>query len=495
MNPNQTELWQRLERFQLDDSQVSFPFTARLARENGWSRGFARRVTDEYKRFAFLCVAAGHPCTPSEQVDQAWHLHLIFTRSYWDGFCREALRQPLHHGPTKGGAAEGDKFHDWYARTLTSYRQHFGEPPPADIWPPAAQRFGEDLRVERVNVARHWVIPKPVWWPAAKVAALLGVGGLAVAGCRDAMLGYVPVFDWNGPDFLKFYVVALLSAAGFVLLRLLLWDKAQEKRAETLPVPADVYELAAVTGGTERMAQAAIVSLANAGTFKLGGLDGKQLQVVGPLPGAAHPIEQAVYARLLSCETVSARAAAAEAADLPALREFLNRPQDLDQIGRAPSRLLLLPLVLVALIGVIKLVIGIQRDRPVGFLAVLLFGTVVVVSWSAGSLRGIRPWRKYAADSFRKRGAALQQEVLGRTPWRHGGTGLALTTALFGVGALSGTLFADYVPLLVPPPPVRPASVSGGDSGCSSGSDGGSGGGGDGGGCGGGGCGGCGGGH
>ena len=83
MNTNQTELWQRLEQFQLDEAQVAFPFTARLARENGWSRALAQRVALEYKRFAFLCVAAGHPCTPSEQVDQAWHLHLIYTRSYW----------------------------------------------------------------------------------------------------------------------------------------------------------------------------------------------------------------------------------------------------------------------------------------------------------------------------------------------------------------------------------------------------------------------------
>ena len=59
----------------------------RLASENGWSREYAVRVMQEYRRFAFLAVAAGHPVSPSDAVDQAWHLHLVYTRSYWDEFC------------------------------------------------------------------------------------------------------------------------------------------------------------------------------------------------------------------------------------------------------------------------------------------------------------------------------------------------------------------------------------------------------------------------
>ncbi|MEK6230809.1 MAG: hypothetical protein N2A42_03075 [Luteolibacter sp.] len=33
----------------------------------------------EYKRFVALAMLAGHPVTPSEEVDQAWHLHLVYT--------------------------------------------------------------------------------------------------------------------------------------------------------------------------------------------------------------------------------------------------------------------------------------------------------------------------------------------------------------------------------------------------------------------------------
>jgi hypothetical protein len=98
-------------------------------------------VVEEYRRFVYLAMAAGHPVTPSVDVDHAWHLHLTYTRSYWEEMCGRVLGRPLHHDPTRGGLAEGAKFTDWYARTLRSYQEAFGSAPPADIWPSPAERF------------------------------------------------------------------------------------------------------------------------------------------------------------------------------------------------------------------------------------------------------------------------------------------------------------------------------------------------------------------
>ena len=161
MTADQAELYERIKSFRFDEDTTVFPFAARLARDNGWSTGYTARVISEYRRFAFLAVAAGHPVTPSDQVDQAWHLHLLYTRNYWNSFCREVLGKPLHHGPTKGGSAEKEKFHDWYGKTLESYRRFFGENPARDIWPEAKIRFGEDIHYQRVNTKRLWIIPKP----------------------------------------------------------------------------------------------------------------------------------------------------------------------------------------------------------------------------------------------------------------------------------------------------------------------------------------------
>jgi hypothetical protein len=155
------ELWERITSHRLDDPNARLTFTARLARENGWTIGYSLRVVHEYRRFVFLAMTAGHAVTPSEEVDQVWHLHLVYTRDYWGTFCEQVLREPLHHGPTLGGKREAGRFDTQYRRTLEAYETAFGGPPPGDIWPPPERRFGEDLAWRRINIARHWVIRKP----------------------------------------------------------------------------------------------------------------------------------------------------------------------------------------------------------------------------------------------------------------------------------------------------------------------------------------------
>ena len=66
------------------------------------------------------------------------------------------------------GPQESDKFDRWYQKTLKSYRRFFGHEPPAEIWPDASIRFGQDLHFQRINTTQHWVIPKPRLVGAAK---------------------------------------------------------------------------------------------------------------------------------------------------------------------------------------------------------------------------------------------------------------------------------------------------------------------------------------
>ena len=88
------DLWQRIDAFSFDEPGVSFPFSRRLARENDWSLYFAKRVIIEYKRFCYLAMRAGHPVAPSDEVDQAWHLHLLYSVGYWEEFCARILASP-----------------------------------------------------------------------------------------------------------------------------------------------------------------------------------------------------------------------------------------------------------------------------------------------------------------------------------------------------------------------------------------------------------------
>lgn len=167
-------LWHSLSRYQIGPADAALTFPARLARENGWSLTHAERVIEEYRRFAFLAATAGHPVTPSDSVDQAWHLQLTYTRDYWGRFC-PLLGRELHHGPTQGGEAEHTRFFHQYAETLRSYEAAFGTPP-ADLWPDAKRRLIDDPRARRVHPRDALVIPKPLLWPALALAAAVVAG-------------------------------------------------------------------------------------------------------------------------------------------------------------------------------------------------------------------------------------------------------------------------------------------------------------------------------
>lgn len=159
ISPAACALWHALSAYEVGPADADLSFTARLARENGWSLAHALRVFDEYRRFLFLAVTADHPVTPSDAVDQVWHLHLTYTRDYWERLCPEVLGRFLHHGPTRGGSAESARFFEQYALTLRSYEAAFG-PAPAAIWPDARQRLLIDPAARRVHPRDVILLPR-----------------------------------------------------------------------------------------------------------------------------------------------------------------------------------------------------------------------------------------------------------------------------------------------------------------------------------------------
>ncbi len=182
--PSNSELWQRVHDFQIDRSGVEFPFSARLARENGWSRDKALAAIGEYKRFIYLICVSPSPLTPSEAVDQVWHLHLVYTRSYWAAFCSGVLGRQIHHEPTAGGEHQAVRFREQYAQTCALYEAEFGCAPPAEFWPSVADRFAAAPRLQWTDRRRYWVVPKPagfgsILWSAA------GIPLLFLTGCAD----------------------------------------------------------------------------------------------------------------------------------------------------------------------------------------------------------------------------------------------------------------------------------------------------------------------
>lgn len=182
MDQKHSELWNRIQKFSFDGEGTRLTFAKRLARENGWSVRFAERAVEEYKKFAYLACVSGQAVTPSDEVDQVWHLHLTYTRSYWDRFCTDVLRKPLHHDPTQGGSDEDKKYERQYEQTLAFYEREFGHRPPSDIWPASDIRFGKAAYMKRVDVSENWLVPKRIFAFPSRLA-FLSAGTFTLAGC------------------------------------------------------------------------------------------------------------------------------------------------------------------------------------------------------------------------------------------------------------------------------------------------------------------------
>jgi hypothetical protein len=200
-------LWQSLSKFEVS-AGVELDFVKRLAQENGWSVSYSRRVYKEYLKFLYLAATSAHPVTPSDAVDQAWHLHLCYSHSYWNNLCENLIKRDIHHGPTSGGESENIRYHHQYEETLSAYEKNFGIKPPLDIWPPPSIRFGGDEFV-RVNKSETWTIDKKASNRRIYLACILAITFLAASwiglgqsyalalSFAVGVLGFVIIKEWE----------------------------------------------------------------------------------------------------------------------------------------------------------------------------------------------------------------------------------------------------------------------------------------------------------
>lgn len=286
------ELFLRIEAWPLAEALAPKGFEDSLADENGWTRGFASRVTTEYRRFLHLTQVAGHPVSPSREVDAAWHLHLTRTRGYRE-MCETLFGRFVNHDPSSGGAGQTEQFARLYEQTLASYRRVFGCEPPADIWPPAAARFAPPppAAAQRAAAAKRLRRGDAVVW-------LLGA---LVTGFAAAVFGLPSPLDVLG-------TVAWLALDAAALVALWVWA-AQITRREVIDpanAPAlDAEESAYAAHGRSRVALVAITALVHAGAVRLharrgedGKIEGVQIERTAewPAAGTLDPAARAVAA-------------------------------------------------------------------------------------------------------------------------------------------------------------------------------------------------------
>ncbi|HEY9755982.1 MAG TPA: hypothetical protein V6C97_12520 [Oculatellaceae cyanobacterium] len=125
----------RAQSFSIDDRRGLGSFLHTLIEHTGWSRPFAIKAIDEYKRFMILRSLDVHrELIPSMIVDSVWHLHLLYTVNYQQ-FCRSVLDVDfIHHEPSKGNVKEEQERVRRYHETLTAYAAVFSIPAPSSHW-------------------------------------------------------------------------------------------------------------------------------------------------------------------------------------------------------------------------------------------------------------------------------------------------------------------------------------------------------------------------
>ena len=186
-----------LAEMRIDPPSRSDRFESALALLKGWNIRFAERVVDEYRRFLYLAATAGFEATPSQFVDEAWHLHLTLPH-YREILCGRILGRPLEHRPGTGTAEDAARCARQYEQTLALYERVFEEPAPVDIWPRPAPEEQD-----------------PRWWQgresqlaAALVILPFGLASLAIG---------IHEFGWT--------LVALATVFGLTFL----WERRPGK--------------------------------------------------------------------------------------------------------------------------------------------------------------------------------------------------------------------------------------------------------------------------
>lgn len=151
----------------------------------------------------------------------------------------------------------------------------------------------------------------------------------------------------------------------------------------------------------------------------------------------------------------------------PIRQNLMLRGLMLDEEGaRGRARRAALPVLLVLTLGVAKVVVGVARDRPVGFLVFLCLVMLIALFVYLRTGSRITP-----AGQKALRRARIEHAAAIRAPRSQD---MAIAVALLGTAALAGTAYAAYHQARVPP---GDSGSSGSDSGGSSNSDSSSGGG------------------
>jgi len=346
-------LWIKIQNFPLDEPGATVNFSQKLAQQQNWSPAFTKRVIEEYRKFILLCCVSEKGASPSKAVDEAWHLHLTYTKSYWINFCKNTLGKEIHHHPSKGGADEDHKHEDWYNETLQLYQKIFGLAPPTDIWP-KPQEYQHIIGFDGVPKTKN------IHWAAAIIALPFLFTGI--------LYGKLNPFTLTGPEFLAFYALFGLAIIIAYIVRQNT-EKAGEMADSFFPENATVFQIARFLYGKHRAVQTAIVDLIRRDLLKVNA--DKSILVLSDKYIPVYPEENPLTATLVQQPHCSKTDYETIAANWYHDEQFAHPALDnLNELGHRERPFMHQGVFYVILLatGVMRMIQGVYNHRPVIFL-------------------------------------------------------------------------------------------------------------------------------
>lgn len=353
---SQQELWENIQNFNFDDQNSSYPFSRKLATENNWSFSFTQQAIAEYRKFIFLCCISPTGASPSETVDKVWHLHLTYTKNYWEDFCQNTLQQDIHHHPSRGGPTEKTKHDNWYRETRQHYEATFKNPPPSLIWP--SPHAAEEIINEDIYDAIFF----------KRVVLAFGITVFLFA-CA------VNLYRTSGPDFLLCYALICVAALAAIWFT----QKNKEQRLQqivfaNLPNSFSVYEITRFIYGPHRCYQTALVDLIKRGIIET---ENNGYKIISLPPMVIYNEKNPLLPQLISHYKTGDLFSYLEGFGLSDTDD-LKHPafEKLYHLSRKVDYPKFIIPGIVLLMGFARIMQGMANDKPVGFLA----GMMIVFS-------------------------------------------------------------------------------------------------------------------
>lgn len=401
------DLNQRIGEFLQSDPAAEVSFESKLAADNGWTLGYANRVTSEYRRFLCLTQTAGQAMCPPREVDAAWHLHLTQTRSY-QTMCKEVLGRFLHHDQSREGPTELQEHRDMYTATLAAYKTTFGVTPPSDIWPSVKLRFEPEPRQANRGT---WRIPAPL------TAGISGRHLLVLAAALGWAFNLVIGRTWwhtvSGPDFLASYLTAMAALVAVALMV----PKLRSDSSALLP-DLDTYEASWLSGGQERVLGTAIAALVARRILTLlpqkkdDKLTGSECHRSGLEvdAGSLHPVERSCLSGMPHGVVEMGRLRVACAGQLGAIRGRLEDAGLLMRAGEVSHLrvLAVAAVVVIASAGFSRLWFGVSQGHSYALLLALLSLNAFLLGRVVSGANGLTHRGGQVLDELRKKHAVLK---------------------------------------------------------------------------------------